>query len=131
MGWANWIIIPKMKLVVETSRHVNEIEDYRKKALEEAIDKYQDDLADVDDVRVTDVTLKDLATLYTAHDIVRDIAEMEYDQLLLFWLDHKNIDYEIESDFKFDIKEYENNGYTIIRYILDNGQLPPPEGGGL
>jgi hypothetical protein len=39
MGWSNYIVIPKWKLLIEVSRNVNGIEDYEKIAIDKAIDE--------------------------------------------------------------------------------------------
>ena len=114
MGWSNYIIIPDMKLAIQTTRYVEELEDYIKKALEDAIDEEPDELAEMDNVKITDVTLRDLKALYTAHERMRSIAEFEYDKLLLFWLENRDIRYEIKSEYQVDIDEYKNDGYNII-----------------
>lgn len=119
MGWSNFIIIPDMKLVIETNRDVEEFEDYRKRALEDAISEEPDELAEMDDVKITDMTLRDLKALYTAYERMQAIAGFEYDKLLLFWLDDRNIHYEIKSEHQVDTEEYENNGYHIIRSRCD------------
>lgn len=115
MGWSNYIIVPNMKMAIETSRHVEELEEYKKVALEEAISEAPDELAEMDNVKVTEMTLKDLKILYTAHERMLNIAGFDHDKLLLFWLEHRCIDYEIKSQYQIDIEEYKNNGYNIIR----------------
>lgn len=115
MGWSNWILIPKLKLLIETTRQVKGIEEYRREALEKIIGEDEDEISELDEVKFTDVTLRDLATLYFAYDKMSNIAGIEYDSLFLFWLEHRNIDYKIESEFQMDIREYKKNGYMIMR----------------
>lgn len=115
MGWSNYIIIEDMKLVIETNRNVEELEEYKKTALDDVIRESPDELPDMDDVKVIGMTLKDLKILYTAYDRMLSIAGFEYDKLLLFWLENREIYYEIKSEHQIDIDEYKNNGYNVIR----------------
>lgn len=130
MGWSNYLILPKLKLAIEISRHTEELEEYRRYALEEAIGEESIDLDEMDQVKLTEITLKDLTVLYTAYDRMQRIAGMEYDKLLLFWLEHRDIDYEVKSEHQVNIDEYKKKGYKIIRIFQDNEDKEEIEDGG-
>jgi len=124
MGWSNYIIIPKLKLLIEVAREINDIEDYEEVAIEKAIDEnnidYSDhfdgeDTVDMGNIPIDKITIKDLTELYKRYDIVQSLAGMDYNKLLLFWLKSRGIDFKIESEHNIDINEYNKEGYLRIR----------------
>lgn len=120
MGWSNYIIIPKLKLIVETTRNINELHDYQKKALDYLTDEERiydtDEEQEVGDIPIQDVTVQDISLLYTIYDQANKISEMEPDKFFLYWLESKGIDYEILTEFDIGdkLEEYKNT-YIILR----------------
>lgn len=120
MSWSNYIIIPKLRLIVETGRNINELQDYQKKALDYLTDEER--LFDIDEEReigniiTKDISIKDLTVLYSIYEQASKISEMETDRFLLYWLESKGIDYEILSEFEIGSKleEYKKT-HTILR----------------
>ncbi|GFO97601.1 hypothetical protein ig2599ANME_1806 [groundwater metagenome] len=112
MGWSNYIIIPEFKLAIEVSRYVEDIEEYEKDALYKITEEKE--VEDVENVKVRDITVKDLTTLYNAHEIVSSLTGFEIDKLLLFWLQNRGIEYKIKSEFEASADQLKNEGYTVI-----------------
>jgi len=127
MGWTNYIIIPKLKLIVETGRNISESHDYQNEALdyltaeERAFD--EDEEREMSNISITDITMKDISLLYTMYEKSRLISEMEPDRLFLYWLESKGISYEILSEFDIldsgKMEQYIKSGYTILRMFDD------------
>lgn len=115
MGWSNYIIIEDWKMVIETNREVNELEDYIKKSLNKMISNDADIDISTSDLKVNDITISHLCTLVSAYESASSLACMETDKLFLYWLESKDIVYKIESEYNLDIKKYKENGYKIIR----------------
>lgn len=113
MGWSNFIIIEKWKMAIETNRSVNELEDY----IKDAIDKMTDTEIDIDisDLKVSDITVKDLCALVSAYDNASTLYQLDSDKLFLYWLESRNIEYEIKSEHQINIEQYKENGYDVIR----------------
>ena len=112
MGWSNYIIIPEFKLAIEVSRYMADIEEYEKNALYKITE--EDEMEDVENVKVRNITVKDLTTLYNAHKIVSSLTGFEIDKLLLFWLQNRGIEYEIKSEFDVTTDQLKDDGYTVI-----------------
>jgi len=123
MGWSNYIIIPKFKLIIEVPRDVDNIEDYEEIAIEKAIDQNNvgydghfngENTVDMGDVPIDKITIKDLAELYRRYDIVESLAGMDYSKLLLFWLKSREIEFQIKSEHNIDTAGYLREGYIKI-----------------
>ncbi len=123
MGWSNYIVIPKWKLLVEVSRNVNGIEEYEKIAIDKAIDEGNidyitnidgKDIEDMGDVPVHKVTIKELTELYKSYDIVQSLSGMDSDKFLLYWLKNRGVCFSVQSENTFDVKDYIKEGYTKI-----------------
>jgi hypothetical protein len=123
MGWSNYIIIPKWKLIIEVPRSVNGIEEYEKIAIDKAIDEDNidyiarvdgEDISDVGDMPVHKITIKELAELYKSYDIVQSLSGIDSDKLLLYWLKSRGIDFIVQSEHNIDVKEYMKEGYAKI-----------------
>ena len=119
MGWTNYIVIPKLKLVVETSRYVDEVDEYFVNAFKQ-LEVYVDaeDYIDISEIKVKDLNLKVLSELIKAYDIYIKLSGWEYpEKILLLFLELRNIDYEIIPEWDFKEKKYK--GYTILRLDYD------------
>ncbi len=120
MGWSNYIIIPKLKLIVEISRNINESYDYQKKALDYLTDEERlydtTEEREIGNISTKDISIKDLTVLYSIYEQATLLSEMEPDRFFLYWLESKGLQYEIKSEFDIDdkMKEYKKT-YTILR----------------
>lgn len=115
MGWSNFIIIEKWKMVIETNRSVSELEDYIKDAIDKMIDNDTEIDIDISDLKVSDITVKDLCTLASAYDNANSLCQLDSDKLFLYWLESRNVEYEIKSEYQTNIEQYKENGYDVIR----------------
>lgn len=121
MGWSNYIIIEDWKMIIETNREVNELEAYIKESLGNMISDDTDIDVSISDLKVSNMTIKDLCTLASAYENASSLACMEADKLFLYWLESKDIEYQIKSEFNLDLKKYKEDGYKIIgRWKSDN-----------
>lgn len=122
MGWSNYIVIPKWKLLIEVSRNVNGIEEYEKIAIDKAIDEDNidyiindgNDIEDMGDLPVHKVTIKELTELYKSYDIVQSLSGMDSDKFLLYWLKNRGIGFSVQSENVLDVKEHIKEGYAKI-----------------
>ena len=115
MGWSNFIIIEKWKMIIEANRSVNELEHYIKDAIDKMIDNDTEIVIDISDLKVSDITVKDLCILASAYDNASVIYQLDSDKLFLYWLESRNIEYEIKSEHQINIEQYKENGYDVIR----------------
>jgi len=124
MGWSNYIIIPKFKLLIEVSRSVDNIAEYEETAIEKAIDEENIDydtylegenIVDMGDIPISKITVKNLSALYKKYEIVYSLSGMDYDKLLLFWLKNRGIEFQIKSEHNIDFDEYDKEGYVRFR----------------
>jgi hypothetical protein len=122
LGWTNFIIIKKWKMIIETHRGVEDLEDYIKEALEKIICSDADIDIDISDLKISDLTIKDLCILASAYDNTTSLYGMEIDKLFLYWLESRNVEYDIKSEYNINIEEYENNGYNIVRIWNSNSE---------
>lgn len=124
MGWSNYIIIKKWKILIEVSRDVDDIEDYENAAIEKAFSEDSTDartymegenIVDMGDVVINNISIRDISELYKTYEIVQSLSGMNHDKLFLFWLKNRGIDFTVESEHNIDKDEYEKEGYLIIR----------------
>ena len=118
MGWSNFIIVKDLKLIFEITRYVDEenVEEFIKQ-LDELVELAEDNETFVElyNIKYTELTISDLSKLaMTAEKSYLLFCGFEYDLLLLAWLKNREIDFEIVSEFDFDIKKYKKEGYKII-----------------
>lgn len=115
MGWSNYIIIEDWKMMIETNREVGELENYIKESLDKMIgnDTYIDESAS--NLKVSEITIKELCALASVYDNASSLACIEIDKLFLYWLEGKDIEYDIKSEFNLDLKKCKEQGYKIIR----------------
>ena len=121
MGWSNYIIIEELKMIIETNREVGKLEAYIKDSLNKMITDDIDIDVSTSDLKVSDITIKDLCTMASAYENASTLSNIEIDKLFLYWLEGKDIKYEVKSEFNIDLNQYKENGYKIIkRWKLDN-----------
>lgn len=113
MGWTNFIIIDRWKMLIEVNRSVGEIEEYITDALNSIIDSEDIDI-DISNLKVSDITVKDLCILASAYENASSLSQLEIDKLFLYWLDSRNIEYDIKSEYNVDTEKYKENGYNIV-----------------
>lgn len=114
MGWTNFIIIPKLKLIVETSRYLDEDKaDRFSESLEKLINKVEDFNFEILETKYSDLSVNDLSKIVNLASSCWFLDELNLDILLLAWLKKENIDFNIVSEFDFEEKDYK--GYLIIR----------------
>lgn len=117
MGWSNYIIIPKLKVIIETHREVDDIEFYQKESLDKIVDEENIDdgvYLDLENIKVSEITIKDLALLYKDHEIMQCVRGIHIDKLLLYWLKIKGIGFNVRSEYDVDREKYKSEGYIII-----------------
>ena len=115
MGWSNYIIIEDWKMIIETNREVGELEDYIKESLDKMISDDTDIDVSVSDLKVSEITINHLCTLASAYENASSLACTDADKLFLYWLESRDIEYDIKSEFNLDLKKYKEDGYKIIR----------------
>lgn len=120
MGWINFIIIPNFKVAIETSRNINEINDYEIKALNYLIDEERYNDEDIGNVNLKSLTVKMLSTLFNSYKQSSNLAGFESDKFLLYWLTTRNISFEIKSEHSADKDELKKDGYIIIEHDYTN-----------
>lgn len=124
IGWSNYVVIPKLKLLIEITRDVSGIEDYECDVIDNAIneDNFEyaqhvegEEIVDIEDVTIHKITIKDLAELHRRYDIVQSLTGIDRVKLLLYWLKSRSIEFSIESEHNIDIDKYNKEGYVVIR----------------
>ena len=123
IGWSNYVVIPKMKLLIEVTREISGIADYECVAIDDAIseDNFEyaehvegQEIVDIEDVIIHKITIKDLAELHRRYGIVQSLAGIDRGKLLLYWLKSRSIELSIESEHNIDIDKYNKEGYVVI-----------------
>ena len=114
MGWSNFIIIPSLKIAVEVSRDLRDLEDYEEKAFYYLTSEEFDEGIDIESRKIKDLTVRDLTTLFTTYDSTNSLKGLDYNKLLLVWLKSRGIDYEVKSEYDIDKEKLEEEGYKII-----------------
>jgi hypothetical protein len=114
MGWSNFIIIPSLKIAVEVSRDIHDLEDYEEKAFEYLTSEEFDDEIDIENRKLKDLNVRDLTTLFTTYDSTNSLKGLDYNKLLLVWLKSRGMDYEVKSEYDIDREKLEKEGYKII-----------------
>jgi len=122
MSWSNYIIIPKLKLIIEVSRDIDEGEYYEyedeAKNFFDLIEYIREEF-DYDSLEtpLKSITLKDLShILQVARKSVDALLHIyDYDYLLIYWLISRNIKFEIMNEFEFNEKKNKFKDYKIIK----------------
>ena len=104
------IVVPDLKLVIETDADC--IEHYEEEALAKLVENTDSEDIDLESAKINNFTVTQICSLTSAYNIVSNLNGIEIDKLFLYWLNSKNIEYNIDD---IDIGEYEKDGYYIIR----------------
>ena len=114
MGWTNFIVISHFKLIVEINRSLNELYEYKRKALAElaSIEEFQEDIGEV---ILKDITINDLTELNKGYQNYATLCNTTSDEMFLFWLESREIKYEIKNEYHVDINSYKEKDYIILR----------------
>ena len=117
MGWSNFCIIPKLTLIIEVSRRDGQ---HLSLYMEEALDKLFEDTNDLEEdpsqKPIQDLTVEDYAILDKAYNIYSNLYGMGYSQLLFYWLESRNMFFEVVSEHEINLSEYDEKGFTIMRF---------------
>ena len=79
MGWSNFIIIPSLNIAIEVSRNLQDMEDYEEQAFDYLTSEEIDEGIDIENRTIRDLTVRDLATLFTAYDHTNALKGIDYD----------------------------------------------------
>ena len=112
MGWVNFIVVPDLKLVVETSRNVNELEEWLEKSIDDILN-FEDCIEVVEERKLQDVTITDFSTMVRSLNLVSMLSKMYTDSFFLYWLEKSKIEYQVVSEYSFDREKFEKDGFTI------------------
>ncbi len=119
MGWTNFIIVPKLKLIVQTHREVSRLNGYISDGLSSLIEGLDEEIVEsILERNYKKFTLNDLSILVEVFKSVYSLGNISIDYLLLYWLENRGIDYSIVTEFELDEGEelkYREEGYTIIK----------------
>ena len=112
MGSYNYIIVPKIKLIIEVNSSIDEDNldfDVFEKFLKE-VENFDDDILEK---KYKDLTLKDLAGLINVSDNTYIFDEI-YNKLFLYWIKIRELEFEIISEYSFDKEKYLKKGYHYL-----------------
>ncbi len=109
MGWVNYVKIPELKLLVETSRHLSDVLD------EEFNTSINDIVIDLNK-KYDELTINDLHSLIKYYDESTKI--FREDELLLYWLNHRRINYSVISEFEYCENKDDYEEWCIINKNL-------------
>ena len=123
MGWSNYIVIPSHQLAFEISRHVKDLDESDEKTLDLIVEQEEAERLDIGDIQFKNLgkklnlslNLRQLKVILNAYDQVEKLGLMSRDALLMYWLKKSSVPYEFMSEFAFNDKGYEKQGYKIIR----------------
>jgi len=109
-----YLIIRDSKLIIQIEDTDADLEDSEEDALDKIVNEDSDSLEYLGDIRVEDLTIEQTYYLYSTYETFRDLAGLDIDKLLVYWLKSKEINFEAEYDI--DIKEWQKGGYNIISF---------------
>ena len=117
MGWVNYIVIPKFKMIIETSRYVDEDSlDFIENAYTKLLNVLEDFNSELLHENLQSIDLSDFADMITITrqaDII--FSDFHIDYLLLLWLKKKGIEFEIISEFEYEKQKSKYKNYIIYR----------------
>lgn len=106
MGWVNYVKIPKLKMLIEVSRHLNDV-------LNEGFNTDINKEKSIDlDKKYDELSINDLYELIKYYGNSTKI--FDNDELLLYWLKSRNLKYEVINEFEYDNNKDEYKDWTMI-----------------
>lgn len=108
-----YIIINDRKLILEIDSD-EEMEDLKEEALDKILNEERDSLEYIGDIRVEELTIEQTSYIYSAYEILRELAGLDIDKLLLYWIRSKGLNFEIEKNI--DINHWQREGYNIVSF---------------
>ena len=106
-----YIIVNDQKLIIEIDID-EELEDFKKEALDGIVNEEQGSLEYIGDTRVEDLTIEQTYYLYSAYETLRDLAGLDIDELLLYCIGSKGFNFEVKKNI--DINELQREGYNVV-----------------
>lgn len=121
MGWVEFIIIPKMKVIIDAGRGLVDIglSESEKQGLKHITDEESIEFIELDQIKIKDLNLKDIKNFIKATDLMNQLSGININKFLLFWLEQRNIDYKIISELSKEWEEFDKTGYVIINKYYD------------
>jgi len=113
MGWSNYVIIPKLKLVIEISRYADR-ENLQEEELEDLLKEIDNFNFEILDKKPQELTLSDLSNLVSLARKSIVLEEICIDYFLLWWLELRGIKHEVISEFEFDKRKGEFKNYVVL-----------------
>lgn len=119
MGWSNYIIIQRMKVIVEVSREFSneDLSESEKNALSFLTNNESFEFIDMENIKIKDLNLKDIKNFTKCVDLVNDLSGIDVDKLLLFWLKSRDIPFIILSELSKEWEAFDKFEYKIITRI--------------
>ncbi len=81
MGWTNFVIVPSLNIAIEISRYLQDLEDYEERAFKYLASEEFEERIDIENRTIRDLTVRDLATLFTAYDNTNALKGLDHDKL--------------------------------------------------
>jgi hypothetical protein len=110
MGYTLYVEIPKNKILIEISRHAHE--PYRPFPF----DIFEENWIDLDN-KFSDLTVKQVAELVNFYQKIPCITNS--DELLLYWLEARQIHYRIISEYTYEDKKKDYEGWFVWDWVTD------------
>lgn len=119
MGWSNYLVADKIKLVVELPRETNELAGHIKESFDNLFKLKEENecLDDLTLIKLNNLDLNTLSVLVNSQKLVDNLVCAELSDFLLYWLESKDIEFSIHNEYEKDFKleDFEKKGYTILR----------------
>lgn len=128
MSWTNFIIIPRLKLIVEAPRALDsdlrdgKLSEYTKEILN-GIEKIGDDdrLSEVEEKQCSAVTIADMKVLQDCLQGMLMLRETTHEAFLLHWLEKMDIEYEVVSEYAMEGRTFPKD-YVRVSLFGDEGE---------
>lgn len=108
MGWTNYLVLKKYKVAFEISKHLEDVDDWEKKALDLFTEENDDYF--IFEKNIEDLTFDNYLQIGTLAKAFQNLRCDDVSKLLIFWAFMTKQDYEILEPSKFEDKE----GYVIV-----------------
>ena len=127
MGWTNFIVVPKLGLIVETTRDLSvdqtdmKLTDWVKGVLDGS-DAGTEEGEEIEDKPCLAITVADMKVLQEALSAMSAILEFTCEDFLLYWLERRGLEYEVMNEYEFKEKAYPKS-YIKLRLFEDEGEV--------